>query len=202
VRHDGAGRANDWHLAWVKVTNTTTGALAMFKCKRWVDRRRREDPGAVGAAAALPPDAVAAAGERLDTRDRLLLGGKKAALAAAAAQQAPRVQDLRMSAELGGVVRAGEEGPGEAGPEALPGYRVVFHTSRMCGSGTRAKVGLAARPSGMPLLRASAARAPSISCIAAPMSHLQPQSLQPIPCTRPHPPGPPPLPRTHTPGSL
>lgn len=35
VRHDGAGRSNGWHLAWVKATNLTTGAVAMFKCGRW-----------------------------------------------------------------------------------------------------------------------------------------------------------------------
>jgi hypothetical protein len=34
VRHDGQGKKNGWHLAWVKVTNETTGAVAMFNCNR------------------------------------------------------------------------------------------------------------------------------------------------------------------------
>lgn len=145
VRHDGAGRGNDWHLAWVKVANITTGAVAMFKCKRWVDRRRRDDPGAVAAVAALPPDATAAVGGKLNAKDRLLLGGSAKAGAAAAAAHAPLVQDVRMSADRGPVEwaegGAGSQPPApQAGPAGMPGYRVVFHTSRMCGSGTKARV--------------------------------------------------------------
>lgn len=96
-----------------------------------------KDPGIVAVVVALPPDQAAAAGGQHSAKDRLLLGGGRAAQAASLA---PVVQDVRMEAELGGsLVEAGMEGAGsEAGP---PGYRVVFHTSRICGSGTKAKVG-------------------------------------------------------------
>lgn len=141
MRHDGAGRGNGWHLAWVKASNLTTGAVAMFKCNGWVDRRRHEDPGIVAVVVALPPDQAAAAGGQLSGKDRLLLGGgSKAFTAAAAALQAPQVPGVRREAELGSSPGVGaEEGGVEAG--GLPGYRVVFHTSRICGSGTHAKVG-------------------------------------------------------------
>ena len=55
VRHDGSGRRNGWHLAWAKVTNATTGAVALFKCNRWVDLRGHDDPGIVGVVLAQPP---------------------------------------------------------------------------------------------------------------------------------------------------
>ena len=140
VRHDGSGRGAGWHLAWAKVSNCTTGAVAMFKCNRWVDRRGRDDPRIVSVVLALPPDQAAAAGGRLSAKDRLLLGGSVKAAAAAAAAQAPLVQDVRMEAEPGGeAAEAGEVVA--AAPAGLPGYRVVFHTSRICGSGTKAKVG-------------------------------------------------------------
>ncbi|PRW59715.1 lipoxygenase homology domain-containing 1 isoform A [Chlorella sorokiniana] len=147
VRHDGAGRGNGWHLAWVKATNLTTGAVALFKCERWVDRRRQEDPGIVAVVVALPPDQAAAASGRRSTKDRLLLGslpglGAKGGIAASAALQAPAPQEVQAQAELGGSMHRAEAGgmEGLGAAAALPGYRVVFHTSRMCGSGTRAKV--------------------------------------------------------------
>lgn len=112
----------------------------MFKCNRWVDRRGRDDPHIVAVVLALPPDQAAAAGGRLNTKDRLLLGGSVKAAAAAAAAQAPLVQDMRMVAELGGETEEGGE-VAAAAPSGLPGYRVVFHTSRICGSGSKAKVG-------------------------------------------------------------
>lgn len=157
VRHDGAGRGAGWHLAWVKASNLTTGAVAMFKCARWVDRREPADPAIVAVVVSLPPDqAAAAAGGQRSAKDRLLLlgrktaalaglggGGNLAASTAAAALQAPLVQGVRMEAGLGGspgqAALLGGDG-GEEGAGGLPGYRVVFHTSRMCGSGTRAKV--------------------------------------------------------------
>jgi hypothetical protein len=140
VRHEGSGRGAGWHLAWAKVSNRTTGAVAMFKCNRWVDRRGRDDPRIVSVVLALPPDQAATAGGRLSAEDRLLLGGSVKAAAATAAAQAPLVQDVRMEAEPGG--EAAEAGEVAAAPPAgLPGYRVVFHTSRICGSGTKAKVG-------------------------------------------------------------
>ncbi len=147
MRHDGAGRGNGWHLAWVKATNLTTGAVAMFKCGRWVDRRRQEDPGIVAVVVALPPDQAAAAGGRRSAKDRLLLGsppglGAKGGVAASAALQAPAPQEVQGQADLGGSMHLAEAGSmeGLGGAAALPGYRVVFHTSRMCGSGTHAKV--------------------------------------------------------------
>lgn len=163
VRHDGAGRGAGWHLAWVRAANLTTGAVAMFKCGRWVDRREPSDPAIVAVVVSLPPDqAAAAAGGTRSAKDRLLLLGRKAAgkaslggggggsfaaSTAAAALQAPLVQGVRMEAGLGGspgqAALLGGEG-GEGGAAGLPGYRVVFHTSRMCGSGTRAKVRLQA----------------------------------------------------------
>ncbi|KAL4458577.1 hypothetical protein ABPG75_013442 [Micractinium tetrahymenae] len=145
VRHDGAGRGGGWHLAWCKVTNLTTSAVAMFKCNRWVDRRSGADPGIVGVVTALPPDqAAAAAGRQRSSKDRALLGKWKvggpagpAAVAAAAAAKAPLVQDSRFDAELPAVEAAAPGGGQAAGP---PGYRIAFHTSRICGSGTRAKI--------------------------------------------------------------
>lgn len=150
MRHDGAGRGG-WHLAWCKVTNLTTAAVAMFKCNRWVDLRSGADPGIVGVVAALPPDqAAAAAGRQRSAKDRALLGkwgpagGKAvgladpAAVAAAAAAKAPLVQDGRFEAELPAVEAAVPAGGQPSGP---PGYRIALHTSRICGSRTRAKVG-------------------------------------------------------------
>jgi hypothetical protein len=140
VRHDGSGRGGGWHLAWAKVSNLTTGAVGMFKCNRWVDRRGHDKPHIVSVVLELPPNQAAAAGGLLSAKDRLLLGGSFKAAAAAAAR-APLVQDVRMEAEPGG--EAPEAGAVAAAPAAgLPGYRVVFHTSRICcGSGTNAKVG-------------------------------------------------------------
>lgn len=150
VRHDGAGRSGGWHLAWCKVTNLTTSAVAMFKCNRWVDRRSGADPGVVGVVTALPPDqAAAAAGRKRSAKDVALLGkvctaagGASGpvglAAVAAAAAKAPLVQDSRFEAELPAVETAPHAGNQPTGP---PGYRIAFHTSRICGSGTRAKVG-------------------------------------------------------------
>lgn len=151
VRHDGTGKGNNWHLAWVKATNLTTGAVAMFKCNRWVDRRAPADPAIVAVVVSLPPDqAATAAGVERSTKDRLLLRGlgrSKVPLAgmasstAAAALQAPQMQATRMEAELGGSPAEMGGMEGVESPGGLPGYRAVFHTSRICGSGTRAKVG-------------------------------------------------------------
>lgn len=120
----------------------------MFKCERWVDRRRQEDPGIVAVVVALPPDQAAAAGSRRSAKDRLLLGslpglGTKGSMAASAALHASAPQEVQGQAELGGSMHLAEAGgmEGLVAAAALPGYRVVFHTSRMCGSGTRAKVG-------------------------------------------------------------
>ena len=151
MRHGGQKKGDGWHLAWIKVNNASTGAVTMFKCNRWVDRRGLGDPGAVAAVTALPPDAAAAAaGVQRSAKDRALLQkGKALALrapggvAAAAAAQAPLVPDRRMEADLGGTAGVVESATGPvAGPPAgPPGYRIAFHTSRMCGSGTHAKVG-------------------------------------------------------------
>ena len=146
VRHDGTGRTSGWHLAWVRARNLTTGAVAMFQCGRWVDRRQHDDPPTVAVVVALPPDQAAAAGGQLSAKDRHLLpggtgGGIKAYTTAATAAQAPVPQQgLRREAELEGswgeVGVAETQGP----PTGAAGYRVVFHTSRMCGSGTKARV--------------------------------------------------------------
>ena len=160
VRHDGSGRRNGWHLAWAKVTNATTGAVALFKCNRWVDLRGHDDPGIVGVVLAQPPDQAApAASVQRSSKDRLLLlasSSKSAATPAAAlprglgaaAAKAPLMLDERMAIEVErGMVAAVERGGGPAGgggeaaSSGLPGYRVVFHSSRACGSGTRAQVG-------------------------------------------------------------
>lgn len=110
-----------------------------------MDRRRQDDPSIVAVVVALPPDQAAAAGERRSAKDRLLLGslpglGAKGGIAASAALQAPAPQEIQAQADLGGSMHVAEAGGMEGAAAALPGYRVVFHTSRMCGSGTRAKV--------------------------------------------------------------
>lgn len=45
VRHDGQGKKNGWHLAWLKVHNDTTGAVAMFNCNRYRRGERRRGRG-------------------------------------------------------------------------------------------------------------------------------------------------------------
>ncbi|GMH36686.1 hypothetical protein BSKO_04559 [Bryopsis sp. KO-2023] len=38
IGHDGKGLGAGWHLAWVKITNTATGASATFTANRWLDK--------------------------------------------------------------------------------------------------------------------------------------------------------------------
>jgi hypothetical protein len=36
VCHDNSGISPGWHLAWVRVTNLSTGAAALFPCNMWL----------------------------------------------------------------------------------------------------------------------------------------------------------------------
>ncbi|GAB4821886.1 hypothetical protein N2152v2_008932 [Parachlorella kessleri] len=121
VRHDGQ-KKTAWHLAFVKVANQQTGAVAMFNCNRWIDKQTG-DPEVVGVVVAMPskPDLQQPLANRFALKDKT----------------------VHMAAAGRGTVTF-QEGTKKA-PSDLPlqeqsGYKVAFHTSRGCGSGTNSKV--------------------------------------------------------------
>lgn len=42
IGHDNSGVSPGWHLAWVRVTNLTTGATGLFKCNQWLAKNEAD----------------------------------------------------------------------------------------------------------------------------------------------------------------
>jgi hypothetical protein len=113
LRHDGRGRGAAWHAARVRVENCTTGAAATFECHQWIDIQR-EEPALRGTARALPARPPSP-------------------------RPPPRAAPTPWQGawqQQGGSPRADRAGAPAPG---APGYRVVIHTARGCGAGTRAR---------------------------------------------------------------
>ncbi|KAG2501257.1 hypothetical protein HYH03_001064 [Edaphochlamys debaryana] len=117
IGHDDTGAGSAWFLAWVRVTNLTTGASAFFLCDSWLAKHKGDGftkrlLNAMAATGAMHvgilPDGTATAHLSVADPAELAAGGA-------------------LARKLAGGVGA-------------PGYKVTFHTSNVCMAGTGAGV--------------------------------------------------------------
>ncbi|KAG1662011.1 hypothetical protein FOA52_009500 [Chlamydomonas sp. UWO 241] len=114
IGQDGSGMCAGWHLAWVRVTNMTTGAAAMFPCDQWLAKGEADKKTSrlLDASESTPP-----AGAPMPM-----------ATATAVVSIGPSVPfTTTLLRKMGGTVGA-------------PGYRVTFCTSNAVMAGTSAPV--------------------------------------------------------------
>lgn len=117
-----------WHLAWVMVTNTATGATAFFPCNQWLaknegDRKIERILDAETQSAPMPAPTGTAVVSVLPQQP------------AVAVPAAPPGIPTEAYLDPGHLLR--KLGAGGVGQ---PGYKLIFHTSNVVMAGTNAPV--------------------------------------------------------------